>query len=164
MIGCALVAPAAALGLLRLIHPLAAAAFGSIGRLATRGIAAAFSRTSVAIAALMIAVSASIGVGVMIASFRAAVVTWLEGTLCADVYVSAPSLVGNRPDATLDPALVARLASARRASRARARREACWRPVRAARCRSSPSTWTPRGGRAGDSGRAGRTPSGVAAR
>ena len=118
MIGCALVAPAAALGLLRLIHPLAAAAFGSIGRLATRGIAAAFSRTSVAIAALMIAVSASIGVGVMIASFRAAVVTWLEGTLYADVYVSAPSLVGNRPDATLDPALVARLASAPGVARA----------------------------------------------
>ena len=109
MIGCALVAPAAALGLLRLIHPLAASAFGSIGRLATRGIAAAFSRTSVAIAALMIAVSASIGVGVMIASFREAVVSWLEGTLRADVYVSAPSLVGNRPDATLDPALVAKL-------------------------------------------------------
>jgi putative ABC transport system permease protein len=39
------------------------------------------------------------------------VVGWLEGTLHADVYVSAPSLVGNRPDATLDPGLVARLAA-----------------------------------------------------
>jgi len=111
MIGSALVAPAAALGLLRLIHPAAAAAFGPLGRLATRGIVAAFSRTSVAIAALMIAVSAAIGVGIMIASFREAVVSWLEGTLRADVYVSTPSLVGNRPDATLDPALVARLAA-----------------------------------------------------
>jgi putative ABC transport system permease protein len=72
---------------------------------------AALSRTSVAIAALMIAVSAAIGVGIMIASFREAVVSWLEGTLRADVYVSAPSLMGNRPDATLDPALVARLAA-----------------------------------------------------
>ena len=111
MIGSALVAPAAALGLLRLLHPAAAAAFGTLGRLATRGIVAAFSRTSVAIAALMIAVSAAIGVGIMIASFREAVVSWLEGTLRADVYVSAPSLVGNRPDATLEPALVARLAA-----------------------------------------------------
>ncbi|HEX6082085.1 MAG TPA: FtsX-like permease family protein [Methylomirabilota bacterium] len=109
MIGAALVAPAAALGLLRLLHPVAAAAFGTLGRLATRGIVAALSRTAVAIAALMIAVSAAIGVGIMIASFREAVVSWLEGTLRADVYVSAPSLVGNRPDATLDPALVARL-------------------------------------------------------
>jgi putative ABC transport system permease protein len=109
MVGCALVAPASALGLLRLVHPAAAAAFGILGRLATRGIVAALSRTSVAIAALMIAVSAAIGVGIMIASFREAVVGWLEGTLRADIYVSAPSLVGNRPDATLDPALVSRL-------------------------------------------------------
>ena len=111
MIGCALVAPAAALLLLRLLHPVAAAALGTLGRLATRGIVASLSRTAVAIAALMIAVSAAIGVGIMIASFREAVVSWLEGTLRADVYVSAPSLVGNRPDATLDPALVARLAA-----------------------------------------------------
>src|SRR6185369_5082945 len=111
MIGAALVAPAAALGLLRLLHPVAGAAFGTLGRLATRGIVAALSRTAVAIAALMIAVSAAIGVGIMIASFREAVVSWLEGTLRADVYVSAPSLVGNRPDATLDPALAARLAA-----------------------------------------------------
>ena len=111
MIGSALVAPAAALGLLRLLNPPIAAGFGTVGRLAARGIVAAFSRTSVAIAALMIAVSAAIGVGIMIASFREAVVSWLEGTLRADVYVSAPSLVGNRPDATLDPALVARLAA-----------------------------------------------------
>ena len=111
MIGCALVSPAAALGLLRLLHPIAGAAFGVLGRLATRGIAAALSRTAVAIAALTIAVSAAIGVGVMIASFREAVVRWLEGTLRADIYVSAPSLVGSRPDATLDPDLAARLAA-----------------------------------------------------
>ena len=111
MIGCAFVAPAASLALLGVLHPIAGRAFGLLGRLATRGIAAALSRTAVAIAALMIAVSAAIGVGVMIASFREAVVRWLEGTLRADIYVSAPSLVGNRPDATLDPALAARLAA-----------------------------------------------------
>jgi putative ABC transport system permease protein len=111
MVGCALVTPAAALVLLRPLHGIAGAAFGLLGRLATRGIVAALSRTSVAMAALMIAVAAAIGVGVMIASFREAVTSWLEGTLRADVYVSAPSLVGNRPDATFDPALAARLAA-----------------------------------------------------
>jgi len=111
MVGCALVTPAAALGLLRPLHRVAGAAFGVLGRLATRSIVAALSRTSVAMAALMIAVAAAIGVGVMIASFREAVTAWLEGTLRADVYVSAPSLVGSRPDATLDPELVARLAA-----------------------------------------------------
>jgi putative ABC transport system permease protein len=111
MVGCALVTPAAAVMLLRPIHGAAGAAFGLLGRLATRGIVAALSRTSVAMAALTIAVAAAIGVGVMIASFRDAVTSWLEGTLRADVYVSAPSLVGSRPDATLDPALVAHLAA-----------------------------------------------------
>jgi putative ABC transport system permease protein len=111
MVGCAAVTPGAALLLLRPLHPAAGAAFGLLGRLATRGIVAALSRTSVAMAALMIAVSAAIGVGVMIASFREAVTRWLEGTLRADVYVSAPSLVGFRPHATLDLALAARLAA-----------------------------------------------------
>jgi putative ABC transport system permease protein len=111
MVGCALVTPAAALALLPPLHAVAGTAFGLLGRLATRGIGAALSRTSVALAALMIAVSAAIGVGVMIASFREAVTRWLEGTLRADVYVAVPSLVGGRPGATLDPALAGRLAS-----------------------------------------------------
>jgi putative ABC transport system permease protein len=111
MVGCALLTPAAAVMLLRPVHGIAGAAFGLLGRLATRGIVAALSRTSVAMAALTIAVAAAIGVGVMIASFREAVTTWLEGTLRADVYVSAPSLVGSRPDTSLDPALVAHLAA-----------------------------------------------------
>ncbi len=111
MVGCAAVTPGAALVLLGPLHAVAGAAFGMLGRLATRSIVAALSRTAVAMAALMIAVSAAIGVGVMIASFRDAVTRWLEGTLRADVYVAAPSLVGNRPDATLDPGLAARLAA-----------------------------------------------------
>ncbi|MGH7390152.1 MAG: ABC transporter permease, partial [Candidatus Rokuibacteriota bacterium] len=110
MVGCALVTPAAALVLLRPLHVVAGGAFGLVGRLATRGIVAALSRTSVALAALMIAVSAAIGVGVMIASFREAVTRWLEGTLRADVYVSAPSLPRGGPGAALDPAVAARLA------------------------------------------------------
>jgi putative ABC transport system permease protein len=109
MVGCALVTPAAALGLLRPLHRVAGAAFGLLGRLATRSIVAALSRTSVAMAALMIAVAAAIGVGVMIASFREAVTAWLEGTLRSDIYIAAPSLANSRQDATLDPELVARL-------------------------------------------------------
>src|SRR2546426_1109207 len=50
MVGCALVTPAAALGLLSPLHRVAGAAFGLLGRLATRSIVAALSRTSVAMA------------------------------------------------------------------------------------------------------------------
>jgi putative ABC transport system permease protein len=112
LMGSALLTPAAVLALSRGLETLAGRALGLLGRAAARGIEATLSRTAVAIAALMIAVSATIGVGVMIASFRQAVVGWLEGTLRADVYVSPPSLVGSRPDATLDPAVVERLAAA----------------------------------------------------
>src|SRR5262249_24445211 len=66
----------------------------------------------------------AIGVGVMIASFREAVTSWLEGTLRADVYVSAPSLVGNRQDATLDSELVARLVATPGVARASTSRRA----------------------------------------
>ena len=109
VVGSALLAPAAAMKLVEPLHGWAGRALGPLTRMAIRGIGAALSRTGVAIAALMVAVSATIGVGIMIGSFREAVARWLEDTLRADAYVSAPSLIGNRPDATLEPALIARL-------------------------------------------------------
>jgi putative ABC transport system permease protein len=109
LIGAALLTPIVTLVVVRLSQPLAGAAFGLLGRMATRGVAAALSRTAVAMAALMIAVSASVGVGIMIDSFRKSVVRWLETSFQADVYVSAPSLVSSRTDSTLAPDLVERL-------------------------------------------------------
>jgi putative ABC transport system permease protein len=111
LMGAALVTPLLVAVLLRALDVPITRAGGLLGRMAARAITASPSRTGVAIAALMIAVAATIGVGIMIASFREAVVRWLEGTLRADIYVSPPSLVGNRPDATLDAALVQRLAT-----------------------------------------------------
>jgi putative ABC transport system permease protein len=43
------------------------------------------------VAALTIAIASTIGVGVMVSSFRTTVVAWLDGALQADVYVQAPS-------------------------------------------------------------------------
>ncbi len=62
--------------------------------MAARDVVATLSRTSVAIAALMIAVSVTIGVGLMVGSFRQTVVQWLDVTLRADIYISAPGLSG----------------------------------------------------------------------
>lgn len=106
VIGCALLTPGATVVLMALLRPLLGRAFGLLGRMAARDVVASLSRTSVAIAALMVAVSVSIGVGVMVGSFRQTVVSWLEQTLVADIYVSPPSNVANRVDTTLDPALV----------------------------------------------------------
>jgi putative ABC transport system permease protein len=110
VLGLALVAPAFTVGLMALVGPFASRLLGPIGRLATGTVARAVSRTGVAAAALMVAVSVTIGVSVMIASFRSTVVNWLELTLQADVYVSAASPGGARSASPLSddvPGLVA---------------------------------------------------------
>jgi putative ABC transport system permease protein len=83
---------------------------GVIGKISARTVIRALSRTSVAIAALMVALSVTIGVGIMIDSFRATVTNWLDLTLRADIYVSAPAISGTRPSADLDPELADELA------------------------------------------------------
>ena len=112
LLGAALLTPGATVAAVWAAQPLAGAAFGVLGRMATRGVVAALSRTAIVMAALMIAVAASVGVGIMIDSFRQSVVRWLEAALQADVYVSPPSLVSSRTDATLDPDLIARVRAA----------------------------------------------------
>jgi putative ABC transport system permease protein len=61
-----------------------------IARLALRDVAGSLSRTGVAIAALGMALTAMIGVAVMVESFRGSLAEWLLQTLRADVYVTAP--------------------------------------------------------------------------
>lgn len=105
-IGFALLAPLATLALARVVQPLAGRAIGALGRMAPRNVTAALSRTAVAVAALMVAVSVTVGVGLMVASFRTTVVDWLEQTLWGDVYISAPQVTATRSAAPLDPRVV----------------------------------------------------------
>lgn len=112
VIGAALLSPALLVALMALARPLLGRAFGLLGRMAARDVVAALSRTAVAVAALMVAVSVTIGVGVMVGSFRQTVIDWLDQTLVADVYVSAPGGTANRSEVPLDPRLVDALASA----------------------------------------------------
>ncbi len=108
-VGFSLLTPLAVLLFSRLVTPGLKRALGGIGGLAARALDAGLSRTGVAIAALSIAVSASVGVGVMIHSFRAAVVDWLDQTLQGDIYVAAPADVSSRASAALGPQVLARL-------------------------------------------------------
>lgn len=78
-------------------------------RLAVRGIATALSRTGIALSALMLAVATTVGVGLMIASFRGAVTDWLDAVLQADIYISAPESGTRAGTGTLDDRLAARL-------------------------------------------------------
>nr|WP_290668030.1 ABC transporter permease [Ardenticatena sp.] len=111
VLGFAAFTPTTILLMARLGSPLLGQILGPVGRMAPRTIANALSRTGLAIAALMVAVSVSIGVALMVDAFRLTVERWLDSTLRADVYVSAPALAGNRADAPLDPTLGERIAT-----------------------------------------------------
>lgn len=109
LLGAALLIPPLATGVLTLFAPLLAQLGGAIGRMAPRDILRSLSRSSVAIAALMVSVSVIVGVSVMIGSFRGTVVSWLDQTLQADIYVSPPTTTANQVLGKLDPAIVADL-------------------------------------------------------
>jgi putative ABC transport system permease protein len=111
ILAAALLAPAAIVGLARALRPLMNALFGVLGRMAARGVVSTLSRTSVAIAALMVAIAATVGVGIMVDSFRGTVESWLSHSLQADVYIQPPSLVFRRSNATLQRAVVDRIQS-----------------------------------------------------
>jgi putative ABC transport system permease protein len=110
VLGLALLAPVATVGLMRVFGPAASFLAGTPGRLAARTVTKAVSRTGVATAALMVAVSVTIGVSLMISSFRSTVQNWLDLTLRADVYVGAPS-GGGPSELTLSPDVPARVAA-----------------------------------------------------
>ena len=83
-----------------LAAPLADRLGGTSARMAVAGIASGLSRTGVAIVALAIAVSATIGVSVMVDSFRSSVSTWLQQSLQADIYT------GLERSGAMDPDLI----------------------------------------------------------
>lgn len=87
-------------------------AFGILGRLAARSVAATLSRTGVAVAALVIAVAMTIGVGLMVDSFRGTLADWLTTTLIADVYVSTGDATSRHQPPPMDPAVVDALTTA----------------------------------------------------
>jgi putative ABC transport system permease protein len=114
LMGLALLTPLATLAFMHLLTPLAGRLFGQLGRVATRGVAAALSRTGIAVAALMVALSVTVGVDLMIRSFRSTVTEWLEYTLPADLYISVFTTQARRYStvgSTMEPEAFAALSS-----------------------------------------------------
>jgi len=103
--GFAMLTPLATTLLMRSATPLLGRACGALGRMAPRDVVNSLSRTSIAVAALMVATSVIIGVSLMIGSFRYTVVTWLEHALQGDIYISAPIFRATQ-NLTLDPAVL----------------------------------------------------------
>ena len=114
IIGISLLTPTLTLGLMRTLSGLASVlgkSFSPLIRLAIRDITRSLSRTSVAIAALMVAVSVIVGVGLMISSFRLTVERWLTDLLQADIFISSPSLISDQTTSPLAPGVVEKLAT-----------------------------------------------------
>jgi len=70
--------------------------FGLIPGMATRELYRSLSRTAVAVSSLMIAVAVTVGMAIMINSFRNTVTVWLKETLSGDIYISVPNQFANR--------------------------------------------------------------------
>lgn len=104
--GLALATPAGTLVIVAALRPLLFRMAGTLGLVAARGVGTSLSRTAPAVAALVVAVSVTVGLGVMIQSFRGTLVQWLDGTLRADVYVSLPGPGASRATGTIWPDLV----------------------------------------------------------
>jgi putative ABC transport system permease protein len=109
LVGFALLAPAATALASRAAAPTLGAALGSLGRLAARGVGGSLSRSGVAVAALSVAIAAAAGMEILVRSFRGTLERWLDASITADVYVSAPSEVASRNTGVLAPSLVERV-------------------------------------------------------
>jgi putative ABC transport system permease protein len=100
VVGAAMMTPM----VIRLLHRLlAGVAMPGIWRMGVRDLDRHLSRLGIAVAALMVALSASVGVAVMVDSMRGSVNSWLSDLLSADLYVTAESF---DQGALLEPSVV----------------------------------------------------------
>jgi putative ABC transport system permease protein len=102
----AMLCPLLIRSLLRALLALTARVGDGRLRLVFRGVDSALGRTAPALIALAVAVAATVGVAIMIGSFRSSVADWLDATLAGDLYVYREAS-GDR----LEPAWAARLAA-----------------------------------------------------
>jgi putative ABC transport system permease protein len=109
LIGLAFVSPLIVLYITKIAEPLYRKLFSYTGVIALKSISSQLSRSSIAIATLMIAISMSIGLNITIKSFRETVSNWLDTSLKADIYISSPRLVSNKADKVLEPEFISDL-------------------------------------------------------
>jgi putative ABC transport system permease protein len=108
----AFAAPALVASVNRVLYPLMPVLFGAEGLLASRGLSASGSRTSVVVSALATAIAMMASVGIMVGSFRETVSNWLDSQLRADLYVRAAGPESGGEFASIPPEVAAILRAA----------------------------------------------------
>ena len=109
LLGLALMTPMVVAGISRILSTPALQRYPNrlaLGRMALRDCYRSLSRTGVAVMALMIAVAATIGMAVMIDSFRSSLEGWLQQRLNADIYLRLQQELPGKAEA-LPPELIA---------------------------------------------------------
>ena len=106
LVGIALISPLLTILLMRVLTPVLGALAGVIGRMSARSVVASISRTAIAIASLLVAVSVIIGLQSMIGSFRNTVESWLDSSLLADIYIGPPPAGVNDAESSIDAAII----------------------------------------------------------
>lgn len=112
IVGFALMVPFLVTQLSALLRPAFAYFTGITGKMACRGIVSNLSRTSVAIASLSVAVAATLGVGIMVDSFRTTIDVWIVEQLQGDINVYPPSQVARLNQGEIDLDIAGQLRNA----------------------------------------------------
>jgi len=109
VIGFALITPIFTGWIMWLAVRFTSRMWGVLGRMAPREVVNSISRTSVAVAALMMAIAVTVGFSLMVSSFRFTVETWMSQILHGDIYISVPGATASQPLYQIDPEVLAAL-------------------------------------------------------
>ncbi len=102
ILGFAMITPLLTKYLMRYLTNPLRLILGLTGRMAPMNVNSSLSRTGVAVAALSVAIAVTIGLNLMIDSFRHTVQIWLEESLQGDIYITAPSPIASLPSSPID--------------------------------------------------------------
>jgi len=106
IVGAAFWMPALLNFLLARLSPWMHRQFRQEGQLAVQTLRGALGRTSIAVAALMIGIAMMVSLAVMIGSFRQTVITWVNQTLKADLWIEPAGRAGRQINLKLNPDIV----------------------------------------------------------
>ncbi len=97
--------------LITALLPILKNLFKTEGRLAGLILRGALGRTAVAVASLMIGIAMMVSLAVMISSFRQTVITWVEQTLKADLWIEPVSKFDSKQTGRIQPEALAKISA-----------------------------------------------------
>ncbi len=107
ILAVALLMPLVLRWILNTLLPLLGMVFQTEGRLAGLILKGALGRTAVAVVSLMIGIAMMASLAIMISSFRKTVITWVDQTIRADLWVEPASRMDSKQTGRMNPVAIA---------------------------------------------------------